>query len=354
MSPDLKAFARVEQKRCGVSPPSVYSSVLLKDMVVDSVKVAGAAAFQKNRPDEDWLAARTAHEIPEPLYQLYVQTNFLSHSPRPPLFDDPLLFGYFETLIGSLKDLFLDEELRAFLRDQNLTYDPGKLGRNEKWEMDAARRARRHFKYLLIALHGTLDTFADLVALFFTKSIPHLRVGKAQFLAVEKWLSGPSPSTSTIATVREHFFEQLHTNLRPLVLAAAPEQDWLPLMRLYRDKAAHVGYNSIFQCIGLADKGNHFYTFLPRKWPFVWDSHITMGEPPQLPKPAKFVVDFVSEDIIAYAEGLVGKVQTVVSEGLSIIDAVYKQLKNSPLNQLALSELNNNKKSYAFEHFTAT
>jgi hypothetical protein len=45
-----------------------------------------------------------------------------------------------------------------------------------------------------------------------------------------------------------------------------------------------------------------------------------MGAPSQLPKPTQFIGDFVSEDIIAYAEGLVGKVKTVVSEGLSITE----------------------------------
>jgi len=79
-----------------------------------------------------------------------------------------------------------------------------------------------------------------------------------------------------------------------------------------------------------------------------------MGKQPMLPKPAKLVADFVSEDIIAYAEGLLHKVKTVASEGLSIMDTAYTLLKGSPLNQLALSELNKNKRSYQFEHFPGT
>jgi len=38
-------FVRVEQKRCGVSPPSVYFNKLLKDLAVSRVNVAGAGAF---------------------------------------------------------------------------------------------------------------------------------------------------------------------------------------------------------------------------------------------------------------------------------------------------------------------
>jgi len=222
--------------------------MLLKNMVVNTVNRAGASRLQKARPDEDWLAARDSNEIPDALYRIYVQTNFLSLSPRPTLFDDSLLFGYFAMLIGSLKDLFVEahDELRAFSEDQNLTYDPGKKIRSEKWETAAAIRARKHFKYLLIALHASLDTFSDLVALFFTNCIPKLRVGKAQFLVVETWLRGPPPALPALPSAHEHLLEQLHVVLRPLVLSAAPEQDWLPLMRLYRDKAAHLGYLTIF------------------------------------------------------------------------------------------------------------
>ncbi len=46
----------------------------------------------------------------------------------------------------------------------------------------------------------------------------------------------------------EDSLRRLHEALRPLVHAQPPERDWLPLMRLYRNKAAHLG-SSVFRQI---------------------------------------------------------------------------------------------------------
>jgi hypothetical protein len=155
--------------------------------------------------------------------------------------------------------------------------------------------------------------------------------------------------TTSYLSVTQRFCDLL--GLSPLVLAAGPEQDWLPLMRLYRDKIAHLGHSVVFQTVAFADKGNHFYTFLPRTWPFLWHTQLSGEEVLQIPKPNELVPNFVEEDILSYANGLRFKVHGVTSKGLEIINDAYTNLKDSPLNRDALADLEKNSRSYKFEHF---
>jgi hypothetical protein len=98
------------------------------------------------------------------------KSNYLSFGSAPSFLRDTdnTLFGYFGMLLWGLMESFSDADvqLNRFLEAQNLVRDYGKIARGERWEKDAAFRARRHFRDMLIALQAGLDNFSDLVALF--------------------------------------------------------------------------------------------------------------------------------------------------------------------------------------------
>jgi hypothetical protein len=134
------------------------------------------APLVRNEPEEDWLQARASGSISESVFDLYCRAEFLSFGSAPSFLRDPdnVLFGYFGMLLRGLMESFTDADvqLRRFLDAQNLVRDHGKIARGEPWEKDAAFRARRHFRDMLISLQAGLDNFADLVALFLTGLIP--------------------------------------------------------------------------------------------------------------------------------------------------------------------------------------
>ena len=132
-----------------------------------------------------------------------------------------------------------------------------------------------------------------------------------------------------------------------------PERDWLPLMRLYRNKGAHLG-SSIFRKVGLHDDAGRFYIFFPRQWPYLWERHLKpAGQSFKAPGlPELFQETLIHQDATSYVEGLRNKVTAVVDAMAAVLALAYKQLGQLPFNQAALAELEGSSESYVFEHFS--
>jgi hypothetical protein len=309
-------------------------------------------------PEPDWVAAQDTGVLPAAGFALYSRSSFLSFGSAPAFLADDrhLLFSYFAMVLRSLRDSLVDAdgELRAFSENQARVYDPGKRMRGEEWDPAAPERARRHFRLLLLSLQAGLDATADLIALFLPGLIPGLRLGRAQFSRIENWLERPLPPGGLIVTPQRDYLERLYTDLSPLMNAAAPERDWLPLMRMLRNKAAHLG-DAVFRYIALHDRDGRFYTFLPRQWPFIPEEHMHAADaaPAAAPEPFPELLrrTLMHEDIVSYASGLRRKATEVISAVLEVLDSAYLQFRGFPLNTAALAELQGSAESYAFEHF---
>ena len=249
------------------------------------------------------------------------------------------------------------EQARLFAAAEELTYDPIKKLRGERWEKGADKRARRHFRDLLIALQTTLDALADVIAIFFPGSIKRLEVGRSQFSKIEPWLKDPLLSTGLIVTPFEFQLKKLHDTLTPLVCASHPETDWLPMMRLLRNKAAHLG-QPLFRQVGLHRAGDgKIFAFVPRQWPYLWESLIKpAGQREKNPVAfSQFFRDaLIHQDIVTYSRGLLVKVQMVVAAASIVLNESYERFKDLPENQIALLQLTNNFEKYDFESFVNT
>jgi hypothetical protein len=250
-----------------------------------------------------------------------------------------------------------DEQLLSFLEAQAATYDIGKKLRGQWWDPTADARAHRRFRDLLIALQTGLDALADMIALFFTGRIPGLRLGRAQFSRVETWLERDMPSSDLVLTPHNVPLQKLHETLRPLIYPQSPERDWIRLMRMLRNKAAHLG-QPVFRKVGLHDTTPQFYTFIPRQWPYIWERHIKPHDPNLRVDPDSlpnhFRSSLVHQDIVTFAQGLRGKVREVIRVGtFGLLDS-YDRFKVLATNQAALAELEASSEAYEFEYFVET
>jgi len=273
--------------------------------------------------------------------------------------DENILFSYFGMLLRSVMDALVeaDDELRLFVEARMQVYDPGKRIRGESWDPTAEGRARRHFRHFILSLQTALDGFADTSALFFTRLVPDLRLGRAQFSRLESWLARPLPVPGLVVSPQEHLLRQLYDALRPLVYPDGPDRDWLRLMRLFRNKAAHLG-DAVFRYVVLHDESDRFYTFLPRQWPYIWERHMKPASDsgPQDPDrlPTLFRETLTHQDINSWVRGLRSTVHTVLDSGLSVLNVAFRTVEGFPLNQAALAQLNGSSEFHTFEYFPSS
>jgi hypothetical protein len=316
--------------------------------------------FEHDAPGADWREVRAAGHIPPQLWDLYRATRYLSASALAG-FETPnarIITVYFARLIRSVKECLLDSaELRTQMRDLSARqYDPRKPYPHE-FDRDAARRHRSAFRSLLVNLVGSLDVFADIVAVMLPRQVPHLRAGGAAFTVLERWLATRHEVPSGLISPTAHFVAELHEQLGPIVvISSGPERDWLPLMRMYRNKAAHLGHQSYTQ-FGLESKidGNLAF-FIPRSWPFVAEQYAAVGPPSQ---PTNEPVDFsdvlsdwlMHQDLEEYSEGAFRKIHVVLGAGFGALHRLYMQLKAVPVANATLEDLEKSKLSYKFEYF---
>lgn len=329
----------------------------LEDCYLNIDSVISAPVI-RTEPEPEWDSARKSGVIPESAFALYSRADFLSFGAVPPFLrdDKKFLFSYFSMVLQSVKNALVDanDELDEFVKAQTDVYDPIKKARGESWDPKAGERSRKSFRLLLLSLQTGLDAVADLVALFLTGLIPNLCVSRAQFSRIESWLKRPLVTTGLIITPQQDILEQLHQKLRALVCAEYPEEKWLPLMRMLRNKSAHLG-DAVFRHVSLHDSKGIFYTFLPRLWPFIWEEHLKQLSSENIDKSfdmPKYLSDsLVHQDVITYVRGLRRKVTELISAGLEVINSAYVKFKDFPPNIAALSELQGNSQAFAFESF---
>jgi len=314
------------------------------------------APFKISAPEPAWLQARASGLIPEGLFKLYEAAGYLSFGAAPKFLaeTDNVLFSYFGMLIRGLRrQLSEGAELLAELKQAHgQLYDPVKEAKGLPWDPTADQRAKRAFRGLLVAAYGSLDILADLIALMFTGRIPGLTVGRAQFGSIEDWLRKPAGAPGAVLTPQEDYLAQLRSRLTPLVLPGGPERDWLPLVRMLRNKGAHLG-DDVFRYFGLLDDDGNLYLFVPREWPHLFERHMKpVGHAGgEAPFPQLLLKTLIHEDYISFSEGLNTKVQRLVGTGSEVIHAAFKTFSGFDLNQAALSQLESNSRAYGFEYF---
>jgi len=330
----------------------------LEDCDLDGIDVVSAAPFERNAPEDDWVQALNNGTIPSALYELYQRANFLSFGTAPRFLSDPenLLFSYFGLVLRSIQESLTDahEQAVSLAAAHQLVYDPMKQALGEKWEKGADKKERRSFRDLLIALQTALDALADVIAIFFPGAIDGLKVGRAQFLRIERWIRNPLPPPGLILTPSEFYARKLHDAIRPLIDAPPPETDWLPMMRLLRNKAAHLG-QPLFRQVGLPRSGDgRLFVFIPREWPYLWERLIEPAGRQRTDRsllPQLLRDSLIHQDILTYSRGLLVKIQTVIDAASIVLNAAYEQFKDSPENQAALAQLKANSEKYDFEGF---
>jgi hypothetical protein len=315
------------------------------------------APFERNTPEHDWLKAYDEGLIPSTLFDLYRRANFLSFGTAPNFLSDEerILFSYFALVLRAVEESLVEahEQENAFAVARELAYDPTKLRTGQQGDEDADKKARRHFRELLTVLQTSLDSLSDIIAILFPGCIRELEVGRSQFSKIETWLKGPDPTASMIVTPSEFYLKKLYDVLKHIVLAPPPETDWLPMMRLLRNKSSHLG-QPLFRLVGLPRVGDgKFFGFIPRQWPFLWESLIKpQGQTHNIrPLPQLLEDTLVHQDIAAYAAGLLSKVKILIGSASEVLNEAYEQFKNLPLHQSALDQLKGNFQKLDFLNF---
>jgi hypothetical protein len=315
------------------------------------------APLTRTEAAPDWVAARDSGLLPPSLFSLYTRSRYLSFGAASSFLDDRehILFSYFGLVMRAIKEGLseADAALQLFQSKQDKGYDPEKRQNGEPWDLEADAIAKRNFKLLLSSLLATLDSTAELVAIFLPNRIANLKVGRAQFSVIETWLSGPAPTIDLICTPQEKKTEDLYNKLKPLVFTGGKEKDWLRFARILRNKSTHVT-DSIFHFAFKHPNGNR-YTFLQREWPPLLERYLHKpGETPATglrPMPELLKSILIHQDIVSYAHDLRNKVTSVAETAVELIDSMYAEFDQFPLNQVALDQLASNSEIADFEAF---
>ena len=322
-----------------------------------NLDVAGvvSAPVKITAPQSEWVQARSSGVIPESLFTLYVAAGYLSFGAAPKFLADPdnVLFSYFAMLLRGLRQQLSEgvELLSELKQAHSLLYDPIKKAKGLPWDPTADKRSKRAFREIVVAAYSSLDMTADLVALMFTGCIPGLTVGRAQFGSIEDWLRKPAPATGAILSPQDFCLADLRGALTPLVVSSGPERDWLPLVRMLRNKGAHLG-DDVFRYFGLFGSDDSLYLFVPREWPYFFEQHMKpAGLGSTEPFPEFLLRTLIHEDYISFAEGLNAEVRRVVGAASGILHAAFTMFGGFVLNEAALAELKNNSRAYSFEYF---
>jgi hypothetical protein len=330
----------------------------LDDCDLDGIGAVSMAPIRRSVPEQAWANAFESGAIPSGIYDLYRRANFLSFGMGPRFLSDEenLLFSYFGLALRSIQESLADaqEQAQLFAGAHELVYDPMKQARGERWEKDASKREVRHFRDLLIALQTSLDSLAEVIAIFFPGCINGLEVGRAQFSKVEQWVKRSFLATGPVVAPSEFYLKVLYDAVEPLINAPHPETDWLPLMRLLRNKAAHLG-QPLFRQVGLPRAGDgRLFAFIPRQWPYLWESLIQPASERAtnpIPFPELLNDSLIHQDIVSYSRGLVAKVRALVAAASIVLNETYDRFKDLPENQSALIQLKGNFQKYDFEYF---
>jgi hypothetical protein len=202
---------------------------------------------------------------------------------------------------------------------------------------------------------GALDTVAEFVAVFLPHAISDMRVGAASFTLVHRWAIATSAETIGIVSPRVHFAEELRRGVTKNFPSAGPEVEWYELLRLYRNKAAHLGHQS-WQMVGLENQERDVGLFLPRRWPFIVEQHASYDQSGDVAshQPVDFREYFehalMHVDLNEYSDGAFRKVFAVVESALSVLFRLYIECGRQ-LDIANLAVPLKGGRVYQFQHF---
>lgn len=319
-----------------------------------------SAPFEHDEPSQDWREAKVAGQIPGGLWDLYRSTRYLSASALGGFetAEERIITVYFSRLIRSAKACLTDaadlrDQMREWLPRQ---YDPRKSGPN-RFDRRASRRYRSAFRSLLVNLIGALDVLADSIAILLPRQIPKLVAGSASFNTLEKWLRSEQVLPLGLITPAQHYSTELHESLASeVIVRSGPERDWLPLMRMYRNKVAHLGHDSYVQFGFEPRVGNQLAFFIPRSWPFVAEQYATLDSSittSEVPVDWSAVVKnwLMHQDLEDYSEGALKKIHRVLGIGFGVLNRAYMQQRGIPVSNETLADLESSRQRYDFEYF---
>jgi len=323
-----------------------------------NLNVAGVvgAPISIATPEPTWLEGRESGAIPEPLFRLYEQAKFLSFGAAPSFLADPdnLLFSYYGMLVRGLRrQLQESSDLVAVMHEaHSKVYTPIKKAKGMAWDPTADSRANQAFRDLLGAAYSTLDILAELIAVVFTGRVSGLKVGRAQFATVEDWLRKEPTETPDPNDVLGGRFVELRQRLSKRVMSGGSEKDWLGLLRLLRNKSAHLG-DDVFRYFGLFDPKGDLFMFIPREWPYFFQMHMkqTGSSESAEPFPEFLKKTLVAEDYISFAAGLNRKIKNIVADTADVLHGSIKIVSGNGTNQFALTQLKGNPQAFEFQLF---
>ena len=334
--------------------------MLLKDCILDGIDAVQTSILQWDEPEPRWVSARNAASIPQELFILYEQLRYLSFGAPPPILSDNknVVFSYLSMALNCLLDNLVDAQAQGteLVRNEAMLYDIGKKIRREPWDPNADARFRRNLRDILIALDGSLDTLADLIALMLVGrwKIPGLKLGRGDFVSIEKWLSQPFTSTTIIATPYDSHVRSLYDQMRPLVICDPPEQDWLGLTHILRNKVLHFGQGMLRQ-VGLHDTKPKFYVFIPRQWPFIYERYLRPANPEVPHDPIimreLFTDSLIHQDVLSFAQGLHSRVSGIVSIVALWVAKMCADFRDLAASKESLEALETPLAKSSFEYF---
>ncbi|MBX9659609.1 MAG: hypothetical protein K2X00_13660 [Nitrospiraceae bacterium] len=309
----------------------------------------------KGEPEEEWVEAKTAGVIPPALYYYYSEAKFFSFRSSPRFLADTgkILFPYVGALArGILESLRQAEELTKDILDAHeKAYTPLKKAKGKSWDPKASERALRCFKYLVVELNGALDQFAEIVAIYFHGEDLKLSPGRTSFEDLRKFVLAPLKQTKVIISPRFPLVQKLHSSLAIEIVGKGQEKEWYELMLLYRNKLAHLG-NAMFVRMSFPEKGGDMFSFLPNRWPLIFETEITTPGEHSEGTAGEFALErLVHQDIIEYSQGLVDRVQHVLDCGFLVICEAHRAYADYDVDCGVLRSIKKHSRAYEFRAF---
>lgn len=200
-------------------------------------------------------------------------------------------------------------------------------------------------------LNGALDQFAEIVAIYFHGESLKLSPGRASFEDLKKFVLNPLNRTKVIVSPRFPLLEKLHSSLALEIVGKGQEKEWYELMLLYRNKLAHLG-NAMFVRMSFPRKGGDMFSFLPNRWPLIFEAEITAPGEHSAETVGEFALEnLVHQDIVEYSQGLVDRVRRALNAGFQVLCEAHRTFSDYEVNRDILSSIKKYSRTYQFRAF---
>lgn len=310
-----------------------------------------------NSPEEDWIKARDSQLIPENLFNFYCVSDYFSVEKAPKFLKDEnrYLFSFLRAIIFGCKESFetISESIQEIVELQKVAYNPIKKSKGESFDLKASQKIDRLFKLILVDTYGLYDQLAEIIAIFFGDILSFNKVGKSMFSNIHKKLVLTEFKPSKIVRVKETYIEEINSVLKKYFLKQDFQKDWYKVLSLLRNKIAHLG-GMMFPKFCFHDENEVFYTFLPNKWPFIFEKDFSLNQEKSganIDIANYFKNNLIKCDLVELIQGQKEQVFQIYNEVFKLICRAYAEFRNYDLFQYAVSQLNENMQTFDFENF---